>query len=33
MDWLREFVRRLSMLIHRRQFDADLEEEMLLHLE
>jgi putative ABC transport system permease protein len=33
MDWLRELARRLSMLIHRRQFDADLEEEMLLHLE
>jgi hypothetical protein len=33
MDWLRELVRRLSMLIHRRQFDADLEEEMRLHLE
>ena len=33
MDWLREFARRLSMLIHRRQFDADLEEEMRLHLE
>jgi putative ABC transport system permease protein len=33
MDWLRELARRLSMLIHRRQFDADLEEEMRLHLE
>jgi len=33
MDWLREFARRLGMLIHRRQFDADLEEEMRLHLE
>jgi hypothetical protein len=33
MDWLRELPRRLSMLIHRRQFDADLEEEMRLHLE
>src|SRR5579859_5363502 len=33
MGWLREFARRLNMLIHRRQFDADLEEEMRLHLE
>jgi len=33
MVWLREVARRLSMLIHRRQFDADLEEEMSLHLE
>ena len=33
MNWLRELARRLSMLIHRRQFDADLEEEMRLHLE
>jgi predicted permease len=33
MDWLRELARRLGMLIHRRQFDADLEEEMRLHLE
>ena len=33
MDWLRELARRLSMLVHRRQFDADLEEEMRLHLE
>src|SRR6266436_1195499 len=33
MDWLRELARRLSMLIHRREFDADLEEEMRLHLE
>jgi putative ABC transport system permease protein len=33
MDWLRELTRRLRMLIHRRQFDADLEEEMRLHLE
>jgi hypothetical protein len=33
MDWLRELARRLRMLIHRRQFDADLEEEMRLHLE
>ena len=33
MDWLREVARRLGMLIHRREFDADLEEEMRLHLE
>ena len=33
MNWLGEFVRRLHMLLHRRQFDADLEEEMRLHLE
>src|SRR6267378_794925 len=33
MDWLRELARRLNMLLHRRQFDADLEEEMRLHLE
>jgi predicted permease len=33
MKWLRELTRRLRMLVHRRQFDADLEEEMRLHLE
>jgi predicted permease len=33
MNWLRELARRMGMLIHRRQFDADLEEEMRLHLE
>ena len=33
MNWLRDLARRLGMLIHRRQFDADLEEEMRLHLE
>ncbi|HUJ31756.1 MAG TPA: ABC transporter permease [Candidatus Acidoferrum sp.] len=33
MNWLREVARRLRMLVHRRQFDADLEEEMQLHLE
>jgi hypothetical protein len=33
MDWLREHARRLRMLIHRRQFDAEFEEEMRLHLE
>ncbi|HZV88555.1 MAG TPA: ABC transporter permease [Candidatus Binatus sp.] len=32
MNWLRELARRLSMLMHRRQFDADLEEEVRLHL-
>jgi hypothetical protein len=30
MNWLREVARRLRMLVHRRQFDADLEEEMQL---
>ncbi|MBA0088366.1 MAG: ABC transporter permease [Acidobacteria bacterium Pan2503] len=33
MNWLGDLVRRLNMLMHRRQFDADLEEEMRLHLE
>ena len=33
MNWLGEWARRLRMLLHRRQFDADLEEEMRLHLE
>jgi putative ABC transport system permease protein len=33
MTWLREVARRLWMLVHRRQFDADLAEEMRLHLE
>jgi hypothetical protein len=33
MNWLAKFARRISMLIHRQQFDADLEEEMRLHLE
>ena len=33
MNWLGEFARRLNMLLDRRQFDADLEEEMRLHLE
>ena len=33
MEWLRELARGLRMLIHRRQFDAELEEEMRLHLE
>lgn len=33
MDFFGEFGRRLSMLFRRRQFDADLEEEMRLHLD
>jgi len=33
MEWLKELGRRISMLLHRRQFRADLEEEMQLHLE
>lgn len=33
MNWLRELGRRFDILLHRRQFDADLEEEMRLHLE
>src|SRR5271156_6054584 len=33
MNWLRETARRLRMLLHRSQFDADLEEEMRLHVE
>ncbi len=33
MNWLREVARRLRMLVQRRQFDADLAEEMQLHLE
>jgi predicted permease len=33
MNWLAKFARRIRMLIHRQQFDADLEEEMRLHLE
>src|SRR6202789_3751947 len=33
MDWLSQLLRRLWMLIRRRQFDADLEEEIRLHLE
>jgi predicted permease len=31
MDWFRELGRRLWMLFRRRQFDADLDEEMRLH--
>ena len=33
MNWSREFGRRLSMLLRRRKFDADLDEEMRLHRE
>jgi predicted permease len=33
MDWLAELARRVEMLVRRRRFDADLEEEMRLHLE
>jgi hypothetical protein len=33
MNWLRELARRIRMLAHWHQFDADLEEEMRLHLE
>jgi predicted permease len=33
MNWLSELARRLRMLMHRPQFDTDLEEEMRLHLE
>ena len=33
MNWLRELGRRIGMLPHRRQFRADLEEEMQLHLD
>jgi predicted permease len=33
MNWLGEVARRLGMLMHRHQFDAELEEEIRLHLE
>ena len=33
MDWLRELGRRVLMLVRRRRFDTDLEEEMSLHRE
>jgi predicted permease len=33
MNWFRELGRRLLMLLRRRQFDGDLEEEMRLHRE
>ena len=32
-DWLNQFARRLLMLFHRDQFEADLQEEMRLHHE
>lgn len=33
MNWLQELARRLQMLFQSRQFDADIEEEMRLHLD
>ena len=33
MNWLSELARRLNMLLHRRRFEADLQEEMRLHLD
>jgi len=33
MNWFREIGRRLWTLIHRNQFDSDLQEEMRLHRE
>ena len=33
MKWLGELVRRTAMLLRRKKFDADLDEEMRLHLE
>ena len=33
MNWLREMARRLGMLMRRREFDAELAEEMRLHIE
>jgi macrolide transport system ATP-binding/permease protein len=33
MSWLGEFARRFRMLIYRREFGADLEEEIRLHIE
>jgi hypothetical protein len=33
MNWLREMARRLRMLVRRHEFDADLAEEMRLHME
>ena len=33
MNWLREMARRLRMLMRRREFDAELAEEMRLHME
>ncbi|MGB6688818.1 MAG: ABC transporter permease, partial [Terracidiphilus sp.] len=33
MEWLGELGRRIAMLFHRRQFRADLEDEMRLHID
>jgi hypothetical protein len=33
MNWLHELARRIRMLMHRRQFDTELEEEIRFHLE
>ena len=33
MSWPGELLRRIKMLLHRRQFQSDLDEEMRLHLE
>src|SRR5271170_4419723 len=33
MSWPGEAARRIRMLLHRNQFDTDLDEEMRLHLE
>jgi len=33
MKWLGQFGRRLMMLVRRREFDRDLDEEMRLHRE
>ena len=33
MNWLNELGRRLAMLVRRKQFDEDMDEEMRLHLE
>jgi predicted permease len=33
MEWLKELGRRMEMLVHRRRFRADLEEEMRLHVD
>lgn len=33
MEWLKEFGRRIGMLLHRHRFRAELEEEMQLHID
>ena len=33
MDWIGELWRRVTFLFHRRQFDADIEDELRFHLE